>query len=135
MPNSSYVATAARAGWGCVLLLAPEFVLRIGGRPAPGPLLTGLARALGARHLVQAAVLTAWPSRAVAGGGAAVDVLHATTDLWYAATSPRHRPAALLDAAIGAALATAGAAEARRRLPDRVAPRPPHVGARTAPGR
>ncbi|BCJ39730.1 hypothetical protein GCM10010168_78140 [Actinoplanes ianthinogenes] len=115
MPNSSHVAAAARAGWGCVLLLTPESVLRIGGRPVPGPVLTRLARLLGARQLVQAAVLAGWPGAPVARGGAVVDVLHAATDLWYAVASPRHRPAALLDATIATALAVAGVAATRPR--------------------
>ncbi|WIM93329.1 hypothetical protein ACTOB_005306 [Actinoplanes oblitus] len=108
MPNLTHIAAAARAGWGCALLLAPETLLRLGGRPAPAPALTALARVLGARQIVQAAVLTAWPAGAVARCGAAVDVLHATSDLGYAAASPRHRPVVLLDAAIGAGLAAAG---------------------------
>ena len=98
----------ARAGWGCALLLAPERVLRLGGRPAPPPALVTAARILGARQVLQALVTARWPTGSVARASAVVDCLHAATDLGYAAVTARQRPIALLDAAIAAGLAAHG---------------------------
>jgi short-subunit dehydrogenase len=107
-------AAVARAGWASVLLLAPERVLRIGGRPSPPAAAVAVARVLGARQLAQAVAVAARPSGPVAGAGAVVDAIHAGTDVGLAATSARWRRIALIDATVAAALAAAGWRTARR---------------------
>jgi hypothetical protein len=102
-------ATAvARAGWGCVLLFVPRQVLRIGGGPPVPAGAVAVARVLGARELLQAALTAVAPTGSVAGLGAVVDALHASTSVGLAAVSPRWRPVALADAAIAGGLAAAG---------------------------
>jgi hypothetical protein len=108
MPSANVAAAAARAGWGVVLLLAPQRVLRIGGRPPAPRAAVAVARVLAVRQLAQAVVTTAWPAGWVAGASAAVDAIHAGTDVGFAATSARWRRIALVDAAIAAALAACG---------------------------
>jgi hypothetical protein len=102
-------ATAVlRAGWAGALLLVPGRLLRIPG-PAPVPAAAVVvARVLGARHLLQAAVSVAVPTGSVAGLGAVVDTVHTGTCLVLAAAWPRWRHAALLDAAVESGLAASG---------------------------
>jgi NAD(P)-dependent dehydrogenase (short-subunit alcohol dehydrogenase family) len=107
-------AVVARAGWASVLLFAPERVLRIGGRPSAPPAAVAVARVLGARQLTQAIVTATRPSGPVAGTGAAVDAIHAGTDVVLAAISARWRRIALIDATIAAALAASGWRSARK---------------------
>ncbi len=110
-------AAVARAGWGCTLLFAPERVLALGTRgPAPRVAVT-VARVLGARQLVQAAVTAARPTGPVTAAGLAVDGLHAGTDLGLAAVSRRWRRIALIDAVVGAGLAAAVRASGRPPKP------------------
>jgi hypothetical protein len=102
-------ATAvARVGWAGVLLLVPERVLRMGGGPPVPAGAVVVARVLGARELLQAALTAVAPTGSVAGLGAVVDALHASTSVGLAAVSPRWRPIALTDAAIAGGLAVAG---------------------------
>lgn len=105
------VAVAARLAWGGLLLLAPGALLRPVG-PATTTAVRTL-RVLGARHLVQAAVTVRRPTRGVFAAGAAVDGLHALTDLALAAADRRQRPAALTDAAVAAGWMLLGAVVAR----------------------
>lgn len=105
------VAVAARLAWGGLLLLAPGALLRPVG-PATTTAVRTL-RVLGARHLVQAAVTVRRPTRGVFAAGAAVDGLHALTDLALAAADRRQRPAALTDAAVAAGWLLLGAVVAR----------------------
>ena len=73
-----------------------------------------MARVLGARHLIQAgltaAALRAGPGRTyyALAGGAAVDVLHATTMVGLALVDRGARRVALADTGAELALATAG---------------------------
>lgn len=113
--NPLRAAAVLRAGWGGALLLMPETLLRIGGRPVPPSSAVVLARVLGARQIVQAVVTAARPSPRVAALSCAVDATHALTDLWLAAASPRWRHVAI-DAVIAAGLSAAGAAARRRVL-------------------
>jgi hypothetical protein len=89
-------------------LLAPDRVLGIGGRPPIPAAAIAVARVLGARQLVQAAVTAVAPTGPVAGLGALVDGLHAGTNLGIAAVSPRWRRIALTDAVIAGGFAAAG---------------------------
>jgi hypothetical protein len=65
-----------------------------------------VARLLGLRHLLQAAVLNAHPQ--LAPVGSVVDFLHAVTDVGAAAADPQVRTPALLDAAIATGLCLSG---------------------------
>ncbi len=87
---------AIRASVGAVLLVMPAGVLgRIAGRS--GDHITALARVLGIRHLVQAAV-TNTPSRLKAG--TAVDGLHLATLALTAVKVGAWRRPALADGAV-----------------------------------
>ncbi|GID31977.1 SDR family oxidoreductase [Paractinoplanes brasiliensis] len=99
-------ATMARTGWASALLLAPEVLLRTAGRPVPAAA-TVVARVLGTRQILQAAVTTAAPTARVTLLSAALDALHASTGLALAAASPRWRRIALVDATIATGLAVA----------------------------
>lgn len=128
-----------RTAWGAVLILMPERLLRAGaGRPVPASAVTAV-RVLGLRHLLQAGVAAALPTRPVAGLGALVDTAHASSCIGVAAWSPRWRRAALIDLLVEAAFATsgwdvgrrsvrpvppAGRGAVRRRSWSRTAPRP-----------
>ena len=117
--------TLVRAGYGVALLCAPQVLIRLTGDPGTGQAAgssrarpsgraCGVARVLGARHLIQAG-LTAVALRAAEpdpslplGLGAAVDVLHATTMAGLAAVDQGARRVALADTGVELALAAAG---------------------------
>ena len=103
----------ARACYGGALLVAPGTVIRwCTGRPA-GPRTRAVARVLGARHLLQAAVTTgAGPSAESLGLGAAIDIVHATSMAGLAMADRRVRRATLTDALIEIAFAAAGLSSA-----------------------
>jgi hypothetical protein len=89
-----------RAGWGLALLSAPDVVVsRLGAAP-PDRATRAVARTLGARHLIQAAVTMAAPCRQVLRWGGLADLAHASTGLALAAADARYRRAALVDATI-----------------------------------
>lgn len=67
-------------------------------------------RLLGVRHVIQAAVTRARPTRSVLAVGAVVDGLHAVSMLMLGVTRREWRGPALVDAAAAAALAGLGAA-------------------------
>jgi hypothetical protein len=130
--NVAGVLTLARAGYGLALVCAPGMLIRLTAGPgAAGAGLSGpaevgaqaravrsrartVARVLGARHLVQAAVTAAGqradPGSPLAlGGGAAVDLVHAASMLALGALDRRVRRTTFTDAALETALAAAGA--------------------------
>lgn len=97
-----------RAGYGLCQLVKPDFIAttilghRLDGRSAT------VVRILGARHLVQSAVISLAPrSVFLHRGGAAVDMLHAATMVILALTDGRRRKAALADAAAAGIFAAA----------------------------
>jgi hypothetical protein len=104
----------ARAGYGGALLVVPGPVIRlVAGRPA-GSRARTVARVLGARHLLQAALTTA----AAPGGpslriGAAVDLVHAASMAALALADRQVRRLTLSDALIESTFAAAGASAAR----------------------
>ena len=94
--TGAWVVALARAGYGVALLVAPQALIKLTGDPVtgqpagasrarPSRRACGVARVLGARHLMQAGLtavaLRAGPGRSyyALAGGAAVDALHATT--------------------------------------------------------
>ena len=103
----------ARAGYGSALLLLPGPALRLcGGHPA-GRRSRNVARVLGARHLVQAAVTAGiGPSAELLGLGAAVDITHAASMVGLALADRRVRRVTLTDALIETAFAAAGLSSA-----------------------
>lgn len=97
----SMVRTSAltRVIWGLTLLGAPRLVLRLlGGRQTR--LAQAVLRTLGARHVLQATVTAARPSRVVLVGGAGLDGLHALTALALAAVDRSKVRIGLTDAGI-----------------------------------
>jgi hypothetical protein len=85
------------------------------GRPA-APLACLFTRVLGVRQLTQATLTLTAPQLLTPSRGAIIDGLHTATAIVLAAMSPRHRRAALVNAALAATfcgLGVAGAHEQR----------------------
>ena len=102
-----------RAGYGVMLVAAPGAVIRlVTGQPS-GRRERGVARLLGARHLVQAAITALAPVPGVLAAGAGVDALHTTSMIMLAAVDRRARRAALTDALAEGLFAAAGFSSAR----------------------
>lgn len=104
-----------RAALGTAYLAVPQWIpgLLLGVRLDPRARL--VVRILGARQLLQAAVLRiAAPSRLALRLGSVVDALHAASMLSLAAFDDRRRRAALGDAAVASSLAAAGWVQAHR---------------------
>jgi hypothetical protein len=103
----------ARAGYGGALLIVPGPVIRlVAGRPA-GSRARAVARVLGARHLLQAALTAAAPDGPSLGIGAAVDLVHAVSMAALALADRPARRLTLSDALIESTFAAAGASAAR----------------------
>jgi hypothetical protein len=102
--------TAARIAWGMVLLVSPERVLARCPDPVPGYARVGV-RVLGARQLLEGAVLARHPREAPPQWSVAVDALHALSMLGLAVVRPGLRPAALRSAASALTLAALSAYE------------------------
>lgn len=91
-----------------VLVLAPGPAIQLcTGRP-PSRRVCLVARALGVRHLIQAALSAAAPRPEVLALGGQVDTVHTASMLMVAAVSRAGRRAALTDALAEAVLAVAG---------------------------
>lgn len=97
-----------RAGYGLCQLVKPDLIAtKILGHRLDGRAIT-VVRILGARHLLQGAVIALAPrSDFLRRGGAVVDLLHASTMVILALTDGRRRKAALADAAVACLFATA----------------------------
>jgi hypothetical protein len=107
------VACGIRAGWGLLLIANPGRVLRAGGGH-DDRVSRGVVRVLGVRHLVQAAAVAARPTPGAQAAGVAVDVLHGSSALAFAAVDQRQRRFALGEAALAALGATVGLYERNR---------------------
>lgn len=106
----------ARVAWGLGLILSPgRIISALGSEPDRQTMI--VARLLGIRHLVVAALLEAAPSPPTVQLGAATDALHALTALAFGATHAQRRRAALFDGAIAATWAAVSLGEARRMKP------------------
>ena len=101
---------AARAVLGTADLSYAILPRLAGSGPWPAASVVG---ALGARHLIQAALTWVRPTHTSFMLGAGTDALHATSMVLLGAASRRWRAAALADAALAATLAVAGLACAR----------------------
>lgn len=122
-----------RAGVGAALTVFPGQVASAAeGRPAV-PLVRLFTRVLGVRHLTQATLALAAPTVLTPSCGAVIDALHLLTTMLLAVVSPRHRRAALTNAALAATfcgLGVVGAHEQRWSPQGRCLPCPsstPHV--------
>jgi hypothetical protein len=97
-----------RAGVGAVYLLAPEWIpslldVRVDSRARV------VVRILGARHLIQAALVSSAPKRRWALGlGAVVDLTHAISMVGLGVADRRRRRLAVADAGAASAFAAAG---------------------------
>ncbi|MGZ6792890.1 MAG: hypothetical protein ACXVFV_08045 [Mycobacteriales bacterium] len=118
-------AALAQLAVGGLLLRLPSPALRVLEHPdGPGP--RAVVRVLGARHLVQGAVLLRHHRRADLLRGTAVDLLHGASCLAYARCAPAGRRAGLRAGGLAAALAVLQlAATLPRRTPDPGPPQEP----------
>lgn len=105
--------TTARASWGTALLLSPSSVICAAtNASADGPTRT-VARILGARQLVEAALTGRRHYQGAILVGAAVDATHAATFAAVALIRPDRRRLALTNVATATAFAVAGLLESR----------------------
>jgi hypothetical protein len=100
-------ACAARAAWGLALIVAPGSVLerRRGHNDRAS---RTVLRVLGIRHVAQAIIIAAAPSRQVQSAGIVVDVLHATSAAAFAGIDRRQRHVAGTETANAALWAASG---------------------------
>ncbi len=100
--RSSMAVIGARTMVGAALLTQPLTLLdaAAGSQPA-GKNVAIYARILGARHLVEAAILWRWTTPTVVRSGAAVDAIHAASALALVKTHHHTRLAALNVACAG----------------------------------
>ncbi len=112
--RASVAVIGARSLVGVALLTRPLTLLdaAAGDQSAGGKVAT-YARILGARHLVEAAILWRWTTPTVVRSGAAVDAIHAASALALVTTHHRPRLAAL-NVASASTFALLGFALARR---------------------
>lgn len=103
-----------RTAYGAVLLLAPSGALAALTRSQIDRRALRLARILGARELVQAAVIERNPTRGRQLAGAGVDALHAASMLALARIDRRRRRLALHNALTAGLLTGASLAAAAR---------------------
>ena len=107
-----------RAAYGAVLVLMPGPVIWLATGRRPSRRACRVARVLGTRHLIQAALTAATPEPAVLAAGGQVDSVHAASMLLLAAVSRGGRRAALADALTEAGFAGAGLLAGFSATPD-----------------
>ncbi|MEZ0166611.1 hypothetical protein AB2L27_17775 [Kineococcus sp. LSe6-4] len=90
----------ARAVWGTALVTVPRPLLRRLDPAGADDRAVAVARVLGVRHLVQAALTGALPCRPVLLAGAVADAAHGASMLALAGWDPGRRRVALVDAAL-----------------------------------
>jgi len=108
VPTVAHGLQKVRATYGAVLVLAPGPAIWLATGRLPSRRACRVARVLGTRHLIQAALTAAAPEPAVLAIGGQVDAVHTASMLLLAAVSRAGRRAALADALTEAALAGAG---------------------------
>lgn len=104
-----------RALYGATLMLAPATIVGALSRDRPQPRELLLARALGIRHVAQAAVIGGSHDACRIRTGATIDALHCGSMILLAAARPQHRVLAMVSAFISAALACGDWAAAHAR--------------------
>jgi hypothetical protein len=102
-----------RAGYGVTLLWVPGRLIRLVSGAEPNGRACGVARVLGVRHLMQAALTVAVGRRAGTGPivlacGAGVDLTHVVSMVALGGVFRSARRAALADAVLETALGVAG---------------------------
>jgi hypothetical protein len=112
LPQSRW-ASLVRASYGVALICRPRQLLQARTGSTPSPRACAVCRVLGVRHLAQAVVCGALPTRWLIRAGTAVDLLHAASMLALASEDERLRPALLTDAAIAGGFAAAAEAVVR----------------------
>ncbi len=115
---------AVRAGYGTVLLLAPQQVIKLCTGHQADSTARGVVRVLGARHIVQALLTGGAPTTAVLAVGTEVDLIHSLTALGLAAVDPPRQRAGLVDAGAAATFAVIGAVRTTRAVRRTNAPLP-----------
>jgi hypothetical protein len=112
--GSRTLVLAARVLYGCALIAAPRVALG-GSAAADDAAARVFARLLGARNLLEAALLARHPSPRTYRIGASIDALHAASMIPLAVLDRRRRGPATASGLAGAsfALAAAGAGSAR----------------------
>ncbi|MGH3842965.1 MAG: hypothetical protein ACRDS0_16185 [Pseudonocardiaceae bacterium] len=109
--------SALRTGYGAVLVLAPDPVIRLStGHRSDRPT-RAVARVLGARQVVQGLLCAGAPGRAVLALGVEADLVHAVSMVGLAAVDRARRRAGLVDALCAGSFAVAGLVLACRRFP------------------
>lgn len=105
--ETSPAAVVVRAAWATLLVLAPGLILRFMGVTTPDRGPRRVLRVLGTRHLLQAVAVHRGGAR-TRNVGAAVDAVHASTDIAFAYLVPPWRRAAATDATITAGFVVLG---------------------------
>ncbi len=91
-----------RTGVGAALTAFPDRIASAAqGHPA-SVFARRFTRVVGVRHLTQAALTLAAPELLTPSRGAVIDGLHGATTMLLAATSPRHRRAAVINTVVAA---------------------------------
>ncbi|MGH3549850.1 MAG: hypothetical protein ACRDQU_17420 [Pseudonocardiaceae bacterium] len=109
--------SALRTGYGAVLVLAPDPVIRLfTGHRSDQPT-RAVARGLGARQVVQGLLCAGAPGRAALALGVEADLVHAASMVGLAAVDQAHRRAGLVDAVCAGSFGVAGLVLACRRFP------------------
>ncbi|PZS37615.1 MAG: hypothetical protein DLM62_18245 [Pseudonocardiales bacterium] len=98
-----------RAGYGALLLAAPDPVIRLYTGHRADQLTRAVTRVLGGRQLVQGILTAGTPGALVLALGAEVDLAHVASMLGLAVLDQQRRRAGLVDAAAAGAFAIAGA--------------------------
>jgi hypothetical protein len=105
-PPGTRWMSVVRASYGGTLLFAPgPMITAVTAAPVSGRV-RAVARVLGARQLVQAAVCGLAPARGLIQAGAAADGLHAASMLALASAEPNLRRPLLAETVIATALAS-----------------------------
>lgn len=97
-----------RVMFGLLLLLAPRFVLGVGGAWRVDTWAVGYCRVLGVRQLAEALLLRRHHDRRWGLAGATVDALHAASAAFIALVRPARRRMATLNVVTAAAFAIEG---------------------------
>lgn len=121
------ILESLRACYGVCQLVKPEFIATMILGHSLDRRSTTVVRVLGARQLLQSAVISlSPPSEALRRGASMVDVLHASSMVLLALVDRQRRRAALADAAVAGAFAAAellASTVKPRRGPSRVRPK------------
>ncbi|HEY5222404.1 MAG TPA: hypothetical protein VIJ18_05045 [Microbacteriaceae bacterium] len=96
-----------RAAWGlCQVVAAPSIARAELGHDAD-TVTTWAIRILGARQIVQGAILSRTASRTAHRVGGVIDILHASSMVIVAIANPGRRRAAIIDGSVASCLAIA----------------------------